>query len=318
MELFAPSVILIGQLIALPFIAPLFFGLIGKAEALLRGEPGAPLLQPYRELRQLISKDHRLPERVSTGVLAVVPFVLCAVLLTIGFGLPSLSLAIPEVSEGFGVPLAAVGEISGMSGLFFLVAILRGIIALDSAGRSMRLIGRRIFRELWSAGVLAVALIGLSLITRSGDVFGIALALQTFPYIVWIPVAIAFAGFFLAAFGERIVVLLTFPKEEEQLFGALSGVRLALVRLAGMMELAALALFAVNLFLPAGLSDDVLIGAFLFGLVTTFGKLTVFGFVLVLFGYRYARVPANHRLVWQVAAGFLVLFASVIFLGVYA
>jgi formate hydrogenlyase subunit 4 len=103
------------QFVALVALAPLLQGLLRSIRAKLQGRPGPGLLQPYRDLRKLWSKEALVPSATSALVIAA-PGVVLGVALT-------FAALVPPIAGGGGTAPNAVA-------MALLLALSRFVLVL--------------------------------------------------------------------------------------------------------------------------------------------------------------------------------------------
>lgn len=84
------------SLIVILVLAPVFAGLVNKQKAILTGRIGAPILQPYYDLKKLLRKETINSDRSSfvsliSPVINIVAVIIAAAILPIGFAKPLIS-----------------------------------------------------------------------------------------------------------------------------------------------------------------------------------------------------------------------------------
>ena len=104
-------------------VSPLVVGLMRKVRARLEGRIGAPISQPWRDLRKLGRKQRMVSEHTS-WVFSVAPIVLAASSLTIAAIVPSLSTV---------TALTQVGDLFTVAYLLLLGTVFLALAGLDTA-----------------------------------------------------------------------------------------------------------------------------------------------------------------------------------------
>ncbi|TAM59387.1 formate hydrogenlyase [bacterium] len=173
------------QVLAIVVLAPLVQGAMKRLRARLQEKPGPPILQPYRDLAKLWTKEAVLPEGVSI-------IALCAPGVSLGVAL-TFAAALPFVDR-------SAGSIVDIVALAFLLGLGRFVLALAALDMRSAFTGMAASREMTFASLVEPALLiallggaalgrGTSFASLHGVPFGLAGAL-------------AFGAFFLLLLAE--------------------------------------------------------------------------------------------------------------------
>ena len=134
------------QSLLVVFLAPILLGWVNTCRAWLQNRGGAGLLQPYRELRRLFSKEAVLAEQ-ATPLFRATPYIL--------FGAMWLAASIVPVLAT-DLPLAPAADIIALVGLFTLARFFMALAAMD-VGSAFGNLGAR--REMLVASLSEPALL---------------------------------------------------------------------------------------------------------------------------------------------------------------
>jgi formate hydrogenlyase subunit 4 len=174
------------QVLVLVVLAPLLQGAMKSLRARLQGRPGPPVLQRYRDLRKLWSKEALLPAGVSPITVAA-PGIALGVALTFVAALPFL-------------PHGGLDGIVDVVALALLLGLGRFVLSLAALDTRSAFAGMAASRELTFGALveptLLVALLGAAAL-GGGTQLSAIFALPFGPASV-----LAFAAFFLIALAE--------------------------------------------------------------------------------------------------------------------
>jgi formate hydrogenlyase subunit 4 len=284
-----------GQLLLVVGGAPLLVGLMRQVRARLEGRAGAGVLQPWRDLRKLLSKEAIRPHGTS-WVFAAAPQVLLSSALLIAAVAPFVSIALP---------------LDGAADLFAVVALLLlGTVALAVAGLDTGTAfgGMGASREITIAALAepTILLAGFALSARVGssNLAAIVEGTLTSPGRVLSPAsvlaAVAFAVVVVAETGRLPVdnpaTHLELTMIHEAMVLEYAGRDLAVVELASAVRLSVLIGLWANLFLPWGVATSAaplaLLGAaVVFAVKVALLGAALAGFEVFVAKWRLFRVP---------------------------
>jgi formate hydrogenlyase subunit 4 len=254
------------QFIAVPALSPLGVGLIKKIKAKLQNRQGASVLQPYKDLWKLFHKDEVVSVDAS-WIFKVAPFIVFAVTLAVGASIPLFASSLRGAVTGD--MLATVYTLA--VGTFFLA--LAGMdtgSAFGGFGSS-----REMTLSALAEGGFIFALLTLALIGGTTNLFGISEAIVSAYSQSFLPILLAFSGFFIVLLAETSrfpfdnpATHLELTMIHEAMILEYSGKRLALMEWASASKLFIFASLGVNLFFPWGIAHSAGAGAILVGIVT--------------------------------------------------
>jgi formate hydrogenlyase subunit 4 len=156
------------QIVLLVLLAPLLQGVIARLRARLQGRPGASILQPYRDLRKLWSKEAIVPR--STVAILAAPGVALGVAMT-------LVAAVPEIAERSSAPwkedAVALALLLGLGRFVLVLAAIdtRSSFEAMAAGREIA------FASLAEAPLILALL--ASAFLNDGNLVGIPARMST-------------------------------------------------------------------------------------------------------------------------------------------
>lgn len=167
----------IAQILAVLLLSPLLQGFIQKAEERVQRSQGPSLLQPYRDLRKLFSKQVVVPESASwlfwlTPILAFISVI-------------TVPLLIPVLTN-YPLPLSDMGDILGGGLILTLGSFLINLAALDS-GSAYGGIGssRSVMLTILSEPILILVFVAITLMAHSMLPFVVNHLLVKNPAIYW-------------------------------------------------------------------------------------------------------------------------------------
>jgi formate hydrogenlyase subunit 4 len=306
----AKILVLIAQAGVVVIAAPLVTGTVRKVQARLEGRVGAPVTQPWRDLRKLWRKERIAPEH-SSWLFALTPLVLVASCLVIAMIAPVLTVA---------GSMSRSGDLFAVVSLFLVGTVFLALAGLDP-GTAFGGMGAS--REMTIAALaeptLLLAVYALSSRSGSTNLSEIVHATLIHPRVllsvqsVFALIALAIASLAecarLPVDNPRTHLELTMVHEAMVLEYA--GPDLALVELAASMRLTLFGVLIANLFVPWGIARDVAAGAVGLAIGAFALKLAVLAVALAVFEtftpkVRLFRVPE------LLALSFVVAFLGVI------
>jgi len=281
---------LLQSLVVLVF-APLYAGVLSRAEAIVQSKRGPSVLQPYRDLYKLLRKGSAISDQ-SSWIFRGAPFVAFACYLTV-------SAIVPIITDE-PLPLAFLADLIGGAFVLALASFAISLAALDTASP---LGGLGSSRTTWVGSLAEPALIlvffTVGALSRSDNPYleNHALAHSGAAYVfpTHILGAVAFFMLVLAENGRIPIDNPTGSIEismiEEGRALEYSGREYALVRWGGWMKLFLLSAVFMNVFvLPWGLGNATTIAGGLLGALAVLGKLAICGLVIVVIDSSFAKL----------------------------
>jgi len=282
------------QLLLVPALSPLGIGVIRKIKAKLQNRRGAGIFQPYKDLWKLLHKDEILSNDAS-WIFKFAPFVIFAVTLVVGASIPLLASFLPNTAT------------SDMLVIIYMLAICTFFLALAGMDIGSAFGGFGSSREMTlsalAEGGLIFSLLTLAIISRTSNLFGISHAIISAYGNSFLPILLAFSGFFIVLLAETArfpfdnpATHLELTMIHEAMILEYSGKRLALMEWASANKLLIFASLGANLFFPWGMANGLDINAILISVPAFAVKLLVFYASIAVIEscmakYRFFRLP---------------------------
>lgn len=261
-------------------LAPLLSGWVNQWRAWLQNKSGPGLLQPYRLLRKLFSKESVLAENASP-LFRIAPYV--------AFGCMVLACAIiPTLSTD--LPLSPAADAIALVGLFAFARVFISLAAMD-IGTAFGSMGAR--REMLigflAEPALLMVLFSVSLISKSTSLTTIVATLSHQDLTIYPSLAFAGVAFTLVSLAENARIPVDNPATHleltmihEALILEYSGRHLALMEWAASLKLFAYSCAGLALFFPWGVAEAHAPLELVFALPVLLFKLSVGGALLAL------------------------------------
>jgi formate hydrogenlyase subunit 4 len=268
------------QLLMLVFLAPAFAGWVKTVKCFTQGRTAPGILQPYRDIRRLFTKDVLLAENAS-WIFRVTPYIAFGVTVMAGGIIPIISADLP---------LSASADIIVLVMLFAIVRFFTALAGMD-IGTAFGGMGssREMMISSLAEPAMLMAVFTVSLAGSSTSLSEMVTILSAKSFMIRPSLAFALIAFILIALAEtgRIPVdnpatHLELTMIHEAMILEYSGRYLALIEWAGMMKLTIYFALGIAVFLPwgiAGPGDPVSLGIRTLYFV---GKLMLGGVVMVL------------------------------------
>lgn len=268
------------QVALLVGVAPLFVGWVRMLKCWTQGRTSASLLQPYRDLAKLFSKDLLLAENAS-WIFRFTPYLVFGTTIIAGAVVPMLTI---------NLPLAPIADVIVLVGLFATARFFTALAGMD-IGTAFGGMGSS--REMMVASLaepaMLMAIFTVSLANKSTSLSHIAEVMYSGQSLLKPSLAFAFIAYILIALAETGRIPVDNPSTHleltmlhEAMILEYSGRHLALIEWAGMMKLFLFMALGSALFMPWGIavSDHPL--AILAAGVVILSKLAASALVLVL------------------------------------
>jgi formate hydrogenlyase subunit 4 len=276
------------QLFILLLLAPAFTGWIKTVKCRMQGRSYAGILQPYREIAKLFSKEVILAENAS-WIFRFTPYIVFGVTVLIGGIIPLISIDLP---------LAATADVIALVMLF---AIIRFFTALAGMDIGTAFGGMGSSREMTIASLaepaMLMAVFTVSLAANSTSLTQMVQVMAHGQFVLRPSLAFALLAFIMVYLTETGRVPVDNPATHleltmihEAMILEYSGRHLALIEWAGMMKLFIYSALGIAIFCPWGIAatDDPL--GMLIGALYLVSKLAVGGVILVLIETGLAKV----------------------------
>jgi formate hydrogenlyase subunit 4 len=272
-------------------LAPLYGGVLARAEAIVQSKRGPSIVQPYRDLAKLLRKGSAISDQAS-WVFRGAPFVAFACYLTVA--------AIVPVITDEPLPLAFLGDLIGGAFVLGLASFVISLAALDTASP---LGGLGTSRTTWVGSFAEPALIlvffTVGALSASDNPYLENHALADSAYALVLPTHILGAvAFFMLVLAENGRIPVDNPSGsieismiEESRVLEYSGREYALVKWGSWMKLFLLSSIFMNVFvIPWGLGDATSLVGGLLGALALLGKLAVCGLLIVIVDSSFAKL----------------------------
>jgi formate hydrogenlyase subunit 4 len=292
--------------------APLYAGVLARAEAIVQSKRGPSILQPYRDLAKLLRKGSAISENAS-WVFRGAPFVAFSCYLTV-------SAIVPIITDE-PLPLAFLADLIGGAFVLSLAGFAIALAALDTASP---LGGLGASRTTWIGSLAEPALIlvffTVAAVSRSDNPYfeNHTIGSSTAAYVLPTHL-LGLVAFFMLVLAENGRIPIDNPTGsieismiEESRVLEYSGREFALIKWGGWMKLFLLSSIFMNVFvIPWGLGHaDSFVGG-LQGALALLGKLAICGFVIVVIDSSFAKLRL-FRIAEFLGASFLFALIGII------
>ncbi len=275
-----PFIIEIFQIAVLLAAAPLFAGWVKMVKCWFQGRSAPSLLQPWRDILKLFSKDVTLAENAS-WIFRFTPYLVFGVSVMVGGIIPILSMDLP---------LSATADVIALVVLF---AIARFFTALAGMDIGTAFGGMGSSREMTIASLaepaMLMAVFAVSLVGKSTSLSQMVFVISQGHFMLRPSLVFALLAFILIALAETGRVPVDNPATHleltmihEAMILEYSGRHLALIEWASMMKLFLFATLGIASFFPWGIAqtDDLLHVALALPVLTF--KLGIIGLGIVM------------------------------------
>jgi formate hydrogenlyase subunit 4 len=282
------------QLIFVPAISPLCFGLIKKIKAKLQNRQGASIFQPYFDLWKLLHKDEII-SRDASWIFRFAPFIIFAVTIMVG-------ASIPIFSSYFYNHLT-----SDILVIIYMLSITTFFLALSGLDTGGAFGGFGSSREMTVAalaeGGLIFSLLTISLIAGSTNMFVISSSNLLVHSQSLLAIILAFIGFFIILLAEcarfpfdNPATHLELTMIHEAMILEHSGKKLALLEWASANKLTIFIAIGANLFFPFALANSANLSAVIIGIIAFILKILIFCVTIgvlesLIAKFRFFRLP---------------------------
>lgn len=268
------------QILLLLAGAPLFAGWVKTVKCRMQGRSYAGVLQPYRDIAKVFSKEVILAENAS-WIFRATPYIVFGVTVMIGGIIPFISVHIP---------FAATADVIALVMMF---AIIRFFTALAGMDIGTAFGGMGSSREMMIASLaepaMLMAIFTVSLASNSTSLTHMVMAMGYGDFVLRPSLAFALLAFIMVHLTETGRVPVDNPSTHleltmvhEAMILEYSGRHLALIEWAGMMKLFIFSALGIAAFCPWGISASSDPAGLAVGLAALAAKLAVLGVVMVL------------------------------------
>lgn len=299
------------SLVVLVF-APLYVGVLAKAEAVIASKRGPSILQPYRDLAKLLRKGETVSDQASY-VYQAAPFVVFSCYLTV-------SVIVPVITSN-PLPLAFLADLIGGAFVLTLASFVTALAALDTASPYG---GLGASRATWIGSLTEPALIivffTVGVLSASDNPYLMNHALAASAYARVLPThVLGLIAFFMIILVENGRIPIESPSGsieismiEEGRVLEYSGRRYALMRWAASMKFFLMSAIFMNVFVfPWGLGNATSIIGGLVAVPVVLCKLAVCGLVVVVIDTSFAKLRF-FRIAEFLGAAFLIALVGVV------
>ena len=276
-------------------LGPLLVGWVRKVKAALQNRRGAPVIQPYRDLRKLFAKEARVAHTASPLFRAAPYIVFTATWLA--------AATIPLVATN--LPTAAIADIIALVGLLALARFFLALAGMD-VGTAFGGMGasREMLVSALAEPAMLLAVFTLAMTAHSTNLASVVAHHLTSGLVLRPSFLFALGGLLLVALAEtgRIPVdnpatHLELTMIHEAMLLEYSGRHLALMEWAAQIKLVLYGALIANIFFPWGIAQSLAPAALGIGLAAIVLKLLILGAALavgetVLAKMRLFRAPA--------------------------
>jgi formate hydrogenlyase subunit 4 len=276
-------------------LAPLLVGWVRKVKAVLQNRRGAPVLQPYRDLRKLLMKEARVAHTASP-LFRAAPYIVFSATWLAAATVPLVAVSLPT---------AAIADIIALVGLLALARFFLALAGMD-VGTAFGGMGasREMLVSALAEPAMLMAVFTLAMTAHSTNLASVVDYHLTTTVVLRPSFLFALGGLILVAIAEtgRIPVdnpatHLELTMIHEAMLLEYSGRHLALMEWAAQIKLVLYGALIANVFFPWGIADSLAPATLGLGLVAIVGKLLTLGALLaiaetVLAKMRLFRAPA--------------------------
>lgn len=276
-------------------LAPLFAAWVKRVKCWLQNRRSPALLQPYRDLRRLFSKQVVMAETASP-LFVMTPYIIAGATLLSAAVVPFIAVNLPT---------AAIADVIVLAGFFSLARFFLALAGMD-VGTAFGGMGSS--REMTVAALaepaMLVAVFTLAMVASSSNLSTVIDQVLAQGLVLRPSLLFALLGLVLVGIAEtgRIPVdnpatHLELTMIHEAMILEYSGRHLALIEWAAQIKLLIYGVLIVNIFFPWGIATHNSVAALAIGAAVVFFKLMVLGALLavgesVLAKMRLFRVPA--------------------------
>jgi formate hydrogenlyase subunit 4 len=264
-------------------LAPLLTGLVRKVKARLQRRRGPPLIQPYRDLRRLLSKEVVLAENAS-WLFRVAPYMIFAVTWVAASLVPTFAT---------GLIFSWSGDLIAIIALLGSARFMQALAAMD-IGTSFGGIGasREVMIASLAEPAMLMIVLSVAIIAGSTQLSTIAAYMASSLVGLRVSLALALVAFVIVALAENARIPVDNPATHleltmvhEAMVLEYSGRHLAMLDLAASLKLLLYISAIACIFVPIGLADGYAIG-----LLSWLAKLAVAGVLLGVFEMSIAKM----------------------------
>ncbi len=271
------------QMALVLLLAPLLTGLVRKVKARLQRRRGPPLIQPYRDLRRLLSKEVVLADNAS-WLFRVAPYMIFAVTWVAAALVPTFHT---------GLIFSWSGDLIAIIALLGSARFMQALAAMD-IGTSFGGIGasREVMIASLAEPAMLMIVLSVAIIAGSTQLSTIPAYMASSAVGLRVSLALALVAFVIVALAENARIPVDNPATHleltmvhEAMVLEYSGRHLAMIDLAASLKLLLYISAIACIFVPVGLERGYAIG-----FVTWLAKLAVAGVLLGVFELSIAKM----------------------------
>ena len=306
-----PILIQVLQSLVVLVAAPLYAGVLARAEAVVASRRGPSVLQPYRDLAKLLRKGSVVSDQAS-WVFRITPFVTFGCYLTV-------SVIVPIITDT-PLPLAFLADLIGGAFVLALAGFMTSLAGLDTASPYG---GLGASRASWIGSMAEPALIlvffTVGVVSASDNPYLMNHAIAASPYALVLPThLLGLLAFFMIVLVENGRIPIDNPGGsteismiEEGRVLEYSGREYALMKWGSWMKLFLLSSIFVNVFvIPWGLGTAGNLPSALLAIPVLLGKLALCGLAIVVIDTSFAKLRF-FRIAEFLGAAFLLALVGV-------
>jgi formate hydrogenlyase subunit 4 len=291
--------------------APLYAGVLSRAQAIVESKRGPSVLQPYRDLAKLLRKGSTTSDQAS-WVFAITPFVTFGCYLTV-------SVIVPVITNT-PLPLAFLADLIGGAFVLALASFMTSLAGLDTASPYG---GLGASRASWIGSMAEPALIlvffTVGVVSASDNPYLMNHAIAASPYALVLPThLLGLLAFFMIVLVEngRIPIdshggTTEISMIEESRVLEYSGRAYALMKWGSWMKFFLLSSIFMNVFvLPWGLGNGADLASVFLAVPALAGKLALCGLAIIIIDTSFAKLRF-FRIAEFLGAAFLLALVGV-------
>ncbi len=266
------------ELVVFVLLAPLFSAWVKRVKCWLQNRRSPSLLQPYRDLRRLFSKQVIMAE-IASPVFRVTPYIIAGATLMAAAVVPFISVNLPT---------AAIADVIVLAGFFALARFFQALAGMD-IGTAFGGMGssREMTISALAEPAMLMAVFTLSMVASSTNLSIVIEHLMAQGLVLRPSLFFALLSLLLVGIAEtgRIPVdnpatHLELTMIHEAMILEYSGRHLALIEWAVQLKLMIYAVLIANIFFPWGIATTDSMSAIAVGAGTLLVKLVLLGGVL--------------------------------------
>jgi len=306
-----PVLIQVLQSLVVLGAAPLYAGVLTRAEAVVTSRRGPSMLQPYRDLAKLLRKGSVISDQAS-WIFRITPFVTFGCYVTV-------SVIVPVITNT-PLPLAFLADLIGGAFVLALAGFMTSLAGLDTASPYG---GLGASRASWIGSMAEPALIlvffTVGAVSASDNPYLMNHAIAASPYALVLPThLLGLLAFFMIVLVENGRIPIDSPGGsteismiEEGRVLEYSGREYALMKWGSWMKLFLLSSIFMNVFvIPWGLGTSGDLPSALLAVPVLLGKLAVCGLAIVVIDTSFAKLRF-FRIAEFLGASFLLALVGV-------